>query len=192
MIDEKHVETLGRLTAIDLFLGNRDRAYAGNLGNWIYDPGSSAITAIDHVDPSADSYMKKDQQDAQDTKLFMAPLAKSQLKATARDTIDAIAQGAGTWSGDSDFAAWLDDGSGARRRLAADAMERGLAEGRRLVIKTFSATRFAGSSKSRKVKKAIKKSSRAANATDSDRDNSSDYADYYSVLKARAQVLSTT
>ena len=35
---------LGRITAVDLFMGNQDRAVVGNIGNWFYDP-ANAITA---------------------------------------------------------------------------------------------------------------------------------------------------
>src|SRR5690606_16281994 len=40
-----HIAKLAELSAVDLFMGNLDRVYSGNLGNWFYDP-SGQMTVI--------------------------------------------------------------------------------------------------------------------------------------------------
>lgn len=210
MTDLEHVRALGRLTAVDLFLGNKDRVFSGNLGNWVYtDANSAAMTAIDHVDKPGAAGFHQSRQTEEDIKDQLQDITRGALRATAKKSIQAIAfTGASSKSGDDGFVAWLDEqdrepapvaapgrkgkpkqGAGLRRRLAEEAFLDGLVIGRTLLIKTFSATKFSGSSTDRKVKKAIKKSSRAALVTDGDGPDGTKRADYYRVLKARAEYL---
>ncbi len=44
---------LGELSAVDLFIGNRDRMLSGNLGNWFYTR-EREMTVIDNVDAPDD------------------------------------------------------------------------------------------------------------------------------------------
>ncbi len=189
MTDIKHVEALGQMTAVDLFLGNKDRVLYGNLGNWIYDPMSAAMTAIDHVDGEVSANFQKDSQTKSDLRVLLKPLAVGELGKTAKAAVSGVASGARVFAKDDGFAAWLDSDRGYHRANAEEAMQAGLEKGRKLVLKTFMATRFSGSSKGRAVKKAIKSASRAAMAVDSD-DATDDASYYYKVLKARALYLS--
>jgi hypothetical protein len=189
MTDLKHVQALGQLTAVDIFMGNRDRVLYGNLGNWIYDPMSTAMTVIDHVDSSVSGYFNKTSQSKSDMNDLLGRLSKKQLAATATEAINGIAFGAGHFAKDDDFGSWLDSDGGFRRTAAEEAMQRGLEEGRKLLIKTFSATRFRGSRQSRAVKKSIKQAARGAMDIDTDGATTDpDY--YYKILKARAEYLS--
>lgn len=188
MTDLRHVRALGKLTAVDLFLGNRDRVMAGNLGNWIYDPESAAITAIDHVDGTVGGYFGRQSQSKWDLRDLLAPLTKPQLMQTAKQAVDAIADGAAHFAKDAGFRTWLDSDGGNYRANAEEAILRGLEDGRKLLIKTFTATRFSGSKKDRAAKKAIKAAARQGR--DIDTDGGGDDRDYYyQVLKARAEYL---
>ncbi len=177
--DARHMEALGKLTAVDLFLGNQDRVMSGNLGNWIYDPDSSSMTAIDHVDANVSGVFRNG-----DT--VVNELAQRNLAATAQDAVAQIARGASIFSGDGDFAKWL-DATPYRRAAMEEQIYFGLVEGRKLLIKTFTASRFSGSSKSRSLKKAIKKTARGAVATD--KGTAGDKDEYYKLLKTRAEWL---
>lgn len=177
LTDYKHLQHLGLLTAVDLFMGNEDRVYSGNLGNWFYDPESEAMTVIDHVDPATAGVFG-----GRETSVPL--LARTNLGATTSRSAQSLADGAAR-AGDTEFPAWLDGEGGARRKRMEEALERGLVDGRKLVVKTFTSTRFSGSSKARAVKKSIKKAGREATAIDRNEDRD----DYYKTLKRRAEWL---
>jgi hypothetical protein len=177
LTDYQHVQHLGLLTAVDLFLGNDDRVYSGNLGNWIYDPHSTAMTVLDHLnDHAANSFRKRTEAVPQ--------LAKKELKATVAYTVESF-EGSMRREGDPDFGSWLAADGGVRRKRLEEALERGLVDGRKLLVKTFTSTRYSGSKKARAVKKSIKQAGREATGIDDNQDRD----DYYNVLKRRAQWL---
>ena len=179
LTDFRHMEQLGQLTAVDLFIGNQDRVMAGNLGNWVYDPFSTAMTAIDHIDGYAATYFSS-RSVAMDMHLATKRLAK-----TATEAVDGLVDGAEK-AGDDDFGAWIKSEGGYRRQMMEEALHNGLVAGRKLLIKTFSATRFTiGGAKARAVKKAVKKAGREATAID----GVGGKDDYYKLLKARAEWL---
>ena len=69
-----------------------------------------------------------------------------------------------------------------------EALERGLVTGRKLLIKTFTATRFTiGGGQARKVKKSIKKA--AQQGRELDDPGTTDKDKYYRYLKARTEWL---
>lgn len=179
MSDFRHVQQLGQLTAVDLFLGNKDRVFFGNLGNWFYDPYTEAITAIDHVDMWAGVGFKG-------AEVINEELRTKNMAKTAKQAVGGLIGGIEEY-GDPEFGAWVKEDGGYRRLMLDEAMERGLAEGRKLIIKTFTATRFSGSSKARAVKKAIKKAGREAIETD--KPGSVNKDDYYQLLKRRVEWL---
>jgi hypothetical protein len=161
MTNWKHMEALGRLHAVDLFLGNRDRVVAGNLGNWIYDPDSSAITAIDHVDGNVSTGFKNNDRTVPD-------LNSKQLGRSATEALDGLCSGLRIFSDDPDASAWVDS-EPHRRQMMEESLERGMKVGRALLVKTFLSTRFTiGGSKDRKVKKSIKSAAKAGVRTDKD------------------------
>lgn len=183
----KHMEALGQLTAVDIFLGNGDRVMAGNLGNWIYDPHGTSVTAIDHVDDT----MRNVYVRGGDTTLEIGRLAKAKLGETAAYSVQQLAHGMvnPVYANDTDFVTWIDSQGGYRRQLMEEALQNGLEAGRKLLIKTFTSTRFTiGGGKARAVKKSIKK---AANAgTKADKGFAGDSPDhYYRILKSRAEWL---
>ncbi|WP_139983181.1 DUF4157 domain-containing protein [Nocardioides litoris] len=186
--DYKHMEGLGRLTAIDLFLGNADRVLGGNIGNWIYDPWSTAITVIDNVDRDVSENFKGGKS-AQDFERYLSELKSSELGQTASQCARRLLIGLEARGGDKGAMAWAEADGGWRKEMMAEALERGLVEGRKTIIKTFSATRFSlGSSgkKARSVKKSIKAASREAAVLDG-----ASPEDYYAMLKERAKWLKT-
>jgi len=189
MTNYRHVQALGQLTAVDLFLGNQDRVMQGNLGNWIYDPMSEAMTVIDHVDSGVSGNFGRTSQGQDDLRHLLGPLTKEKIPATAKGALDGITFGVSHFAKDDTFGAWLDSDGGYRRKAAEEALERGLIEGRKLLIKTFTATRFSGSKKARAIKKSIKSAAREAQTIDSPNDTGGDQDYYYKVLKARAQYL---
>ena len=56
LTDPKMLRQLGELSAVDLFIGNRDRMLSGNLGNWFYTP-QREMTVIDNVDATMTKYL---------------------------------------------------------------------------------------------------------------------------------------
>lgn len=192
LTDFKHMQGLGKLTAIDLFLGNGDRVMSGNVGNWFYDPWSAAITVIDHVDQTVPLTFRRDSQDKTAMAALLKSLSSGQLGKTATEAIKSMCVGVADKGKDSGIAAWMDAEGGYRRQIAEEALERGLVEGRQTLIKTFGATRFSVSKSgrnARSAKKAIKSASSKAAAMDTSDDNYIGPDDYYKILKARAQWL---
>jgi hypothetical protein len=194
--NQAHADQLGRIMAVDLFLGNIDRVKRGNMGNWFYDP-SGAVTLIDHVDQGtheaakfvpgtkADAWMADDGAGAM--------LKKSELAASVTDAMDQIAREANYW-GDKGFKTWLgqDIGGHTRRDEIETNMLAGLRAERAKLIKVFTATRFTiGGKQNRAAKKAIKQVATAAAAADQGHaEFGGGVADYYGIMKQRAVWLS--
>lgn len=178
----KHVRELGKLTAVDLLLGNKDRVLAGNLGNWFYDP-AGGLVVLDNVDGAGTQGSDAKGGVVQTEHLRM--LAKGALATTAADGIAALRQGMGNI--DPTAGAWFDATlPGGRVRSAVMEAEflEGLKEGKKYIAKVFSSTRWTrGGSQNRAIKKAIKKDAAAAAAIDSDANGA---PSYYETLKARA------
>ncbi len=187
MTDWKHLLNLGQLTAVDLFMNNHDRAFMVNLGNWFYDPYSATMTVIDHVDATVPKSFKKIQGDS-DMEESLKYLKSSELGKTATKMLTNLSN---VIDGhDAGFAAWLKADGGYRWSAAEEGLERGLAEGRRLIVKTFGATRFSmGTSgkQARATKKAIKKAAKDAMVVDHQDGDQLDPERYYKILKARAE-----
>ncbi|CAN5334764.1 hypothetical protein BH11ACT1_BH11ACT1_16940 [soil metagenome] len=178
----KHVRELGKLTAVDLLLGNKDRVHAGNLGNWFYDP-AGALVVLDNVDGAGTQGHDAKSGVVQTTHLLM--LAKSELATTAAGGIDGLRAGmklidptAGAW-----FDATLPGGRVRSAVMEAEFLE-GLKEGKKYIAKVFSSTRWTtGGKKSRAIKKGIKQDAQAASALDAGANGA---PSYYETLKARA------
>jgi|DewCreStandDraft_1066081.scaffolds.fasta_scaffold00051_42 hypothetical protein len=60
-----YVKRLGMVTAIDLFIGNTDRLYSANLGNWMTAivNGEAIISLIDNFDPAGAQHLNPARQD---------------------------------------------------------------------------------------------------------------------------------
>lgn len=191
LTDFRHMEGLGRLTAIDLFLGNEDRVMMGNVGNWFYDPWTAAVTLIDHVDGAVPMGFES-MSESITTSLMK--LKKDRLGKTAAQAVSGLCTGIKDpkKGNDASVDAWLKSEGGYRQAIAEEAMERGLTEGRKTLIKTFSATRWSlGKSgrQARATKKAIKSAAKQGAEIDSTDNDRIDPERYYKILKARAEWL---
>jgi Domain of unknown function (DUF4157) len=193
--DRAHLKAIGNMTAVDLFMGNLDRFYSGNIGNWFYDPAGS-IVAIDNVDGSqlnpTTTGMKMPKQWEQ-MSYGGYELKNDLLRATASEGLRQTASNAENTSDDKTLFTWWSakDATGTKRREdAITAVVEGLQETKKKIVKIFSATRFTvGGKKNRATKKAIKGQAAAAAETDSDDDNMQGGLDYYNILKDRAKWL---
>jgi hypothetical protein len=188
LTDGRHLENLGQMSAVDIFLGNEDRLLQGNLGNWVYDPYSASITAIDHVDSNVSSVFRLDYPDPM---FILDKLADGNIGATAKDLVEGVAKGMEDKAGDKTFRQWLDADGGYRRAHIEECFEHGLAAGKKLIVKTFSATRWSvgkSGTQARKLKKTIKAQSRQGARTDNlvDENGEEKTNHYYEVLKTRA------
>ena len=195
--DEAHLKALGRLTASDLFVGNLDRFFQGNIGNWFYNPNGS-MTVIDNVDGGIDQFTTTGMNDP--TSWYNeagnaggAELKKDNLLETANNCLKNTASTATDTTGDKDMWKWWSEKSKTgdeRRDKAQKAVAAGLAEGKAQIVKTFTSTRFSiGRKKERAAKKAIKAEAKKANQVDQDDEKMQGVGDYYEILKARAKWL---
>ncbi len=199
LTDAKMLRQLGELSAVDLFIGNRDRMLSGNLGNWFYTP-EREMTVIDNVDATMTKYLTGvgEEPKAADP---LDMLAKGALPQTARDLVQAVVNvvknddrmqktmtyksGSGTYKAadkekQAQWMSWVEQ----RRAVMEKEVLAGLVAGRKRIIATMTAGRFASSGK-RATKKSIK--AEAALATQRDADHSQ--TDYYEKLKRRAKWL---
>lgn len=193
-----HLRKLGEVTAIDLFMGNKDRVFAGNLGNWFYDPDGQ-ITLIDHVDKAQDTMAKDFGRAAGpggDTWQSRNMLASGGLARTTADALQEVLAQARRESGDAEIdGAWLEEilpNGKTRGAFFATEFLAGLREGRKHIIKVFSATRLnVFRRSSRQTKKNIKAVAQQAREGDAGHDlyGQGSAPDYYEVLKARARWL---
>ena len=200
--DKEHMKAIGRMTMVDLFLGNKDRTTSGNLGNWFYSPGN-AITLIDHVDPgeNASAEMTRGMVDNQvwiDT-IGLEQLNSSKRKSASSAAVGKIIQTAGrdvddSGGGDNTLRAWTEQViSGAKRREAMNAaVLAGMDEARAQIIKIFSTSKWNLTKRAAHgLKKKIRSAAKSGAAED---DGDAVYADgqkldYYATLKARVQWL---
>jgi hypothetical protein len=184
MDNPRHQVAIGRLSAVDLFMGNGDRMLAGNMGNWFYDPTGTEMTAIDHIDGGAAANFQQGQQSQSDIREAMKKLSSANLPRTAAEIVDAVIHGMGT-AGDAGAQAWL-TASRHRRTAMEENIVEGLREGRKNLLKIFAATKWNSfNGNARAAKKSIKAAAKQGAATD----NGVESRDYYDILKARANWL---
>jgi hypothetical protein len=190
-MEPKHMEQLGMITAVDLFLLNADRMYTENLGNWFVD-ANRAITLIDNVDDSAAFSMQKGRVETQGkagakgkaTPTLLTKLADGNLDATAAKCISSLIAGMGSKGGDPLADSWAAGtvGSRTRREIMEEAFLRGLKKGKAQLIKRY-ATKKSGT-RGRGAKQAAK----LTTAQDITRGDQPDEA-YWDTIKARARWL---
>ena len=177
-----HIRELGKMTAVDLLLGNADRVLAGNMGNWFYDPAGGMV-ALDNVDGGGT--MGKDATSGVVRTPLLEKLGKTNLAATAADAVGGLRTGLNKTDPAAD--AWLDatlPGGRVRSAVMEAEMLEGLKEGKKHIAKVFTSTRWTvGGAQKRAVKKAIKKDAGAASTLDAGGNGA---PTYYETLKARA------
>jgi hypothetical protein len=191
--DVSHVQRLGRVAAIDLFLGNVDRVTRFNMGNWYYDQ-KGAITLIDHVDQGSGmaSKMAKNGKFEEWKQTCGQPLATEQgIKKTAKESVKRL-DAEGPYTGDPGIKQWLDEklpGGTTRRQNAEEAMARGMSQETARIVKIFAATSFFTSSKQdRKQRSSFKAAAKITSARDQGHSAfQGDQPDYWEALKARAR-----
>ncbi|MDQ1750792.1 MAG: hypothetical protein QOE71_1848 [Pseudonocardiales bacterium] len=197
--DPAHMAELGRMTMVDMFMGNMDRTWSGNLGNWFYSPGG-AITLIDHVDPGSNGEPEM-VSGMQDNRIWTAVVGSMQLqsknlrKTTAQGAVWEIVKAAGrdegeSGGGDDGIAAWAKQDVGGTTRLETmnQAMLAGLEDCREKIIKIFSTTKWSLTNlKAHAAKKKLRSAAKQATAVDADdAAYGNQPLDYYATLKARA------
>lgn len=86
-----YVKRLGMVTAIDLFLGNYDRLYSANLGNWMTAISNvdEMITLIDNFDRYGTQRLTEDNQSMWKDNIA-TKLQTSNLKATANEILELL------------------------------------------------------------------------------------------------------
>jgi hypothetical protein len=192
LMDPQHMKLLGKMTAIDLFMGNEDRVFNGNIGNWFYDP-NGAITVIDHVDPGPEGrnlgtavltldftkWKNEMGQHLTSSGSGMKDAASHALKRTFVNLDDGNDKGIFDWSNGKEQGE-----AKTRRQVMADNFVAGMVEGRAHVIKIFSTTKWKGSKSAHKAKKNIRKAAQAASVVDAAEFGGAK-VDYYQVLKDR-------
>ena len=113
-----YVEQLGKITAVDLFLENDDRLWAGNLGNWMNDAEGN-ITLIDQLNNNARTLLNDNGTGDNGMVGPMANLnrlAPAAIPATATACLDSILHAMATVAGDDSAATWADDNMGGQTR----------------------------------------------------------------------------
>lgn len=195
--DDAHMRLLGEMTAVDLFMGNKDRVMTGNLGNWFYNP-QGTLDLIDHVDPGGGMgngfQMVGEMADNTKWRKANGPgglLASSKLAATSKQAVVKLLAGAANLGGDDydEVVAWGKQRllTKTREEVMAESFLVGLTAGRRRIKKVFTSSKWNNVSK-RKAKKEMKKVARGASALDANDQvfAGSGGVDYYAVLKERA------
>jgi hypothetical protein len=88
----EYVKRLGMATAIDLFLGNRDRLLSANLGNWMTSISNieEMITLIDNYDRYGPQKLTEENQREWEQMVFKEYLLLDKLETTANEVLDSL------------------------------------------------------------------------------------------------------
>jgi hypothetical protein len=191
LLDPNHMQLLGKMTAIDVFMGNQDRGLTGNIGNWFYGPANE-ITVLDHVDPgmamrTGTAALMTDFNTWRDElgRPFLKdkPAAASLASECIRSMLGRFEQ-----AGDDTLYDWAQakpaGGSEIRMKSMQAAFADGVVEGRDHLLKIFSTTRFKGSKSAHNAKKKLRAAAKAATEQDAN-DGVTGGIDYYEVVKQR-------
>ena len=183
LLDDNHVKQLGKITAVDLFLENDDRALAGNLGNWMVDQ-AGGITLIDQLNDHAMNLLNDDGTGANkiigpNTTLLM--IAPGQIPATAVTCVDAILTSMYN-AGDATVKEWSNDSGGAVKNKIVHNFTIGLKEG------VSELKKHIYSKKRQKKGRALKQNTALFENTDR-RSQDGPAIHFWDRLKARAELL---
>ncbi|WP_345464477.1 DUF4157 domain-containing protein [Nocardioides marinquilinus] len=183
-----HMAALGHMTAIDFLLGNRDRAYSGNLENWFYTPQGN-IKLIDHVDPGTGGgdEMSLGYTNRQQWISYCGQMLRDSKHYLADWCVDSMLAKAQTFAGDDDIRLWSKqkpDGTTSRYQQMVAEFERGLKEGEAHIVKVFTTSKWSwkGMKNHHGAKASIKKATKSAG-----KHGGGD--DFYKELKRRAEYL---
>jgi hypothetical protein len=178
--DPAHMEKLGVITAADLFLGNSDRVYSGNFGNWFVN-ATGAITLIDNLDAGGSGDMRQGTVATN----ALNDLAKANLAATTTHCINGLINGM-VHNGDATAPQWAATAvkGKTRQQLMEEAFLKGLKAGRARIIKLYATGKKGARGR------AAKAAATATQAGDTGRGDATQ-ADYWETLKARARWLNS-
>jgi hypothetical protein len=196
LMDRAHMRMIGRMTAVDLFMGNQDRGMTGNVGNWFLDP-QDKITVIDHVDPGGGP--RTGTVGLLDYNTWVGEmgemLKKNKLANTARDTVFAVLGRLEGYGDDNlfDWAAARAQGAPKPRRdQMVESVRAGMEDGLKELTKIFGTTKWSiGKGGLHDKKKAIRNAAQAASAVDAGdaRFGGNGAPNYYNLLKQRIEWL---
>jgi hypothetical protein len=192
LADTEHVRDLGRITTVDLFMGNHDRTMAGNVGNFFYGK-DNGITLIDQVDQGtgqAKNFQPTKFDNWSQTSGNDLCVPKMTSK-TIRAQLVQEMKNAGDKAADQFFKAQV-EGKDYSRADEFDAyLVDGMREARERLLKIFATKRNIFSS-DYKARKSIKSTANKASKTDQGDKTGAledDKPDYWSILKRRAEWL---
>ena len=206
LMDPNHLRALGRITAIDAFMGNQDRVMNGNAGNWFVNLTSKSIQLIDSVDPG-ERTSRVSMQESFANGDWEKRTANLRVSAgqmffdpnRADSIVDAIARAMGnagaskdssgfTQGGDMTVNRWINgnmtDGT-SRFDFMKVHVEAGFKEGTKHILKIFAAPKW-HDFKLNKKRKSIKKAASQAGAQDGVGADA-----YYRELARRAGLIQT-
>lgn len=130
--DPAYLQKLGKIHAVDLFLGNSDRIgfdSASNLGNWMTN-GQNQITAIDNVSDSQDTLLMTNSGAVTES---LKKLAPSKLQETATESVNFLIKAA-KYEGMPET--WFTE---ERKQVMINNIMIGLATGRKMLIDKLTA-----------------------------------------------------
>lgn len=123
LLDPAYLQQLGKIHAVDAFLGNGDRLEMGNLGNWMTN-GQNQISLIDNYDANSQDTLLKSGASTE----FLNSLAPSKQRDTATHVVkrlEVMSKHEGMPSG------WFTE---QRKKIMIDNIEIGIAAGRAMLI----------------------------------------------------------
>ena len=188
-----HVTQLGELMMVDLLLGNQDRVYSGNVGNWFYDH-KMAMTLIDHVDQSPRSMMTRNFSDFATWKDVQGLMLQN-VRGSAQEALDYGFVDAANKAGDADFAEWLKSDGAEGKQIGEEIIDylvAGMSRSRRKLLQVFRASKWNVLSKTTKRRKALKKAAKTAEKLDTEQDATTyggQAPDYWTMMKQRVEWL---
>jgi hypothetical protein len=192
--DFDHLMDLGRLTAVDLFMGNQDRTVVANIGNWFYGK-DNAITLIDQIDQGTGQ--AKNFNPAK-TDYWSQTSGESLVRpdGIVKQMVDQFAQEMKK-VGDAEATAWfkskVEGQDYTHSQLFQEVVKRGMEEAKAKLLKIFATKRNIFSS-NHKARKALKATAKKASKTDEGNQTEAlaeDKPDYWTTLKQRAAWLKT-
>lgn len=159
----EYLKQLGSMHAVDLFLGNSDRLYMGNLGNWMTGDVSGAVTAIDNIDPNSKEIkfgpgFKVTDTDEFGQSYLVEELATGKLKATVNSVVGKLVRLGLMDNKELEPAGWPTEGE---KKFMFDNVMAGVLYGRERIIKKLAPDKnifqkaFGGSSRSKTIKKEV-------------------------------------
>jgi hypothetical protein len=192
LADTEHVRDLGRITTVDLFMGNHDRTMAGNVGNFFYgkDNGLTLIDQVDQGTGQAKNFQPTKFENWSETSGNDLCVPKATAKTIQVQLIEEMKK-AGDKGGREWFKAQVDGKDYSREAEFEAYVVDGMREARERLLKIFATKRNIFSSDYRARKSLKKTANKASKMDEGDKTGAleDDAPDYWSILKRRAEWL---